>query len=76
MSSIEVTAKNASQISKNLEAAINQALSAAGLAGYQVETLILEPKADQKISGLLPGCELHCEVRGFPPKVHCEVRCG
>jgi hypothetical protein len=76
MPNVEVSAKNADAISKKLESAINEALGAAGLSNYQIETLILEPKSSPAPAGLLPGCYLHCEVRGFPPKVHCEVRCG
>jgi len=37
---------------------------------------VLKEKADKSISGLLPGCELKCEVGGFPPKLECRVVCG
>lgn len=72
----EVTAGNVAAVQKTLEKEIQAALERAGLQGYELESINLKEKADKSISGLLPGCELKCEVGGFPPKLECRVVCG
>ena len=72
----EVTAGNVAAVQKTLEKEVLAALQRAGLQGYELESIALKPKADKTVAGLLPGCELKCEVTGFPPKLECRVVCG
>ncbi|WP_449254733.1 hypothetical protein [Bosea sp. (in: a-proteobacteria)] len=72
----EVTTENVAAVQKALEKEVLTALQRAGLQGYDLESIILKPKADKAVSGLLPGCELECRLVGFPPKLECRVVCG
>jgi hypothetical protein len=73
---VEVNASNVGQIQKDLERAVIEAIKSAGLGSYELESIVLKPKADLSIMGLAPGCHLECTVGGFPPKVSCSVKCG
>lgn len=71
-----MTKADVGAVQKSLEAEVTAALGRAGLSAYELESLVLKPKADSATMGLLPGCELKCELVGFPPKLECRVVCG
>lgn len=64
------------EAAKTLGNRLQQLIDETGLSGFEVETLILKQKSDVTSMGLLPGCELKCELSGFPPKIDCRVVCG
>ncbi|AZY96047.1 hypothetical protein EOJ32_19850 (plasmid) [Paracoccus sp. Arc7-R13] len=61
---------------KDLGPELQSMLERKGMESFELESIVLKKKEDVKTMGLLPGCELKCEVTGFPPRLECRVFCG
>jgi hypothetical protein len=70
-----LTEEKIDKISSELGASLQELIEKHGLESYEVENLILKPKADASIMGLIPECGLKCTVGGFPPKIDCKIVC-
>lgn len=63
-------------LAKDLGSELQSMLEDKGMENFELESIVLKKKADATTMGLLPGCELKCELTGFPPKIECKVVCG